>query len=180
MEEAQTAEVSVDQGVIPEKIQKQGRVKPEAVYQALKDEVYHNMTMLAPNGRVLCRCGPKKVNWYLSRGLATIISEDPLTIQLNFEPGGKGEDGDAYQLAEKDNNCVVCGRDDYNTKHHIVEYEYRQHMPVRLLIPFFLLFHHCRPFLCQQDHFLSFKLNLSMQFYGLTPIWCCTARIQVS
>lgn len=119
------------QSPIPEKIQASGPSKPEAVYQPLKDDVYHNMTMISPEGKVLCRCGPKKVNWYLSRGLAKVVSEDPLVIQLNFEPAGKGEDGDAYQLAEKDNNCVVCGRDDYNTKHHIVEYEYRQHMPVR-------------------------------------------------
>lgn len=114
--------------------------KREAVYQPLKDDNYHNMTMLSPSGRVLCRCGPKKVNWYLSRGLAKVISEQPLTIQLNFEPAGNGEHGDAYQLSEKHNNCVVCGRDDYNTKHHIVEYEYRQYMPVRVIFLFLLNF----------------------------------------
>ena len=99
-------------------------------YRPLKEDVYHNMSMIAPDGRVLCRCGPKKVQWYLSRGLAKVLSEEPLVIQLNFEPGGNGESDDAYQLADKDNHCVVCGRDDYNTKHHIVEYEYRQHMPL--------------------------------------------------
>jgi hypothetical protein len=109
-------------------------------YRPLKDDVYHNMTMIAPNGRVLCRCGPKKVQWYLSRGLAKTISVEPLVIQLNFEPGGNGESGDAYQLADKNNHCVVCGRDDYNTKHHIVEYEYRQHMPVRNFFSFDLPF----------------------------------------
>lgn len=131
MDDAQATNVAEDQAVIPEKILSGPREKPEAIYQPLQDDVYHNMTMVDPNGKVLCRCGPKKVNWYLSRGLAKIICEEPLTIQLNFQPGGQGEHGDAYQLAEKHNSCVVCGRDDYNTKHHIVEYEYRQHMPVR-------------------------------------------------
>lgn len=115
----------------------------EAIYFPLKDPVYDNFAIQAPDGRVLCRCGRKKVDWYLSRGLAKVVSEDPLTIQLNFVPGGNGEEDDSYQLGDKFNHCVVCGRDDYNTKHHIVEYEYRQHMPVRfatfsfcLLLPF--------------------------------------------
>jgi len=103
----------------------------EACYQPLKELVYENYRMLAPDGKLLCRCGKKKVDWYVSRGLARVLPEDPTAIQLNFVPGGHGEDGDAYQLADKNNHCVVCGRDDYNTKHHIVEYEYRQHMPVR-------------------------------------------------
>jgi cation-transporting P-type ATPase D len=114
----------------------------ETCYKPLKDDVYHNNTMIGPDGRVLCRCGPKKVNWYLSRGLAKVVSENPLTIQLNFSPGGAGENGDEYQLAEKSNHCVVCGRDDYNTKHHIVEYEYRQHMPVRCISLFSMVQSH--------------------------------------
>jgi hypothetical protein len=105
----------------------------DACYQPLKEPVYDNHRLIAPDGRVLCRCAMKKVNWYVSRGLATIVSVDKEgshTAQLKFEPAGSGEHGDAYQLADKHNHCVVCGRDDYNTKHHIVEYEYRQHMPL--------------------------------------------------
>lgn len=111
----------------------------ETCYQPLKEAVYDNHKLVAPDGRLLCRCGMKKVNWYVSRGLATITSEDEegsKTVQLKFEPAGSGEHGDAYQLAYKNNHCVVCGRDDYNTKHHIVEYEYRQHMPVRPILAF--------------------------------------------
>jgi exonuclease 3'-5' domain-containing protein 2 len=58
-----------------------------------------------------------------------IFSQDPLTIRLTFTPGGSGDSDCAYQLGHKENICVVCGRDDHNTKHHIVEYEYRKHFP---------------------------------------------------
>lgn len=119
------------QGMVDAKV----KVEREACYQPLKDLVYENYTLLAPDGRVLCRCGRKKVDWYLSRGLARAVENEPSHFQLNFVPGGHGEDGDTYQLADKSNHCVVCGRDDYNTKHHIVEYEYRQHMPVRSFFP---------------------------------------------
>lgn len=48
---------------------------------------------------------------------------------MTFTPGGSGDSDCAYQLGHKENVCVVCGRDDHNTKHHIVEYEYRKHYP---------------------------------------------------
>jgi len=49
--------------------------KVEHRYQPLKDIVYHNNVMLAPDGRMLCRCATKKVQWYLSRNLAVIESQ---------------------------------------------------------------------------------------------------------
>ena len=59
--------------------------------------------------------------------MATIVSEDPLTIQLTFEPKGRGQNGDAYSLGEKQNQCVVCGTNEDLTRHHIVPYTYRKH-----------------------------------------------------
>jgi hypothetical protein len=47
---------------------------------------------------VLCTCGAKKVTWYLRRGLARVVSENPTTIQLNFEPRGRGHADDMYYL----------------------------------------------------------------------------------
>jgi hypothetical protein len=52
-----------------------------------------------------------------------------MIIRLKFAPGGRGDADCDYQMSEKENICVCCGRDDHNTKHHIVEYEYRKHLP---------------------------------------------------
>ncbi len=35
----------------------------------------------------LCTCDEKKIRWYLKKNLATLESEDPLVIKLNFMPG---------------------------------------------------------------------------------------------
>lgn len=46
--------------------------------------------MMAPDGELLCHCDEKKADWYVSRELATIVKQNPLTIKLNFEPNGRG------------------------------------------------------------------------------------------
>jgi hypothetical protein len=91
--------------------------------------IYGNCRVLAPDGDLLFLCLPKKANWYLSRKLANVISEDPMTIQLTFKPNGKGQTGDSYALSEKQNKCVVCGTEIDLTRHHIVPYTYRKHFP---------------------------------------------------
>lgn len=61
-----------------------------------------------------------------------ILSEslkNPTVIQLTFTPKGDGESSCEYQLSDKRDMCVVCGKDSELTRHHIVEYEYRKHMP---------------------------------------------------
>lgn len=95
----------------------------------LKKPLYSNCVILAPDGRVLCRSGERRINWYLSRGLADKISDNPATIKLNFEPGGDGDSDDPYMLASKDNRCVVCGIEEDLTRHHVVPYCYRVHFP---------------------------------------------------
>ncbi len=91
--------------------------------------IYGNTKVLDPDGELLFLCLPKKAHWYLDRNLATMITEDPMVIQLTFEPKGKGQIGDAYALGEKYNKCVVCGTEDDLTRHHIVPYTYRKHFP---------------------------------------------------
>jgi hypothetical protein len=44
-------------------------------YIPLKEPLYHNMLIQAPDGTAICRAGPKKINWYLSRDLAEVISK---------------------------------------------------------------------------------------------------------
>lgn len=91
----------------------------------LKTPLYANCVMLAPDGRMLCRLSVKRMNWYLNRGLASQVGEDPPTIKLSFEPSGRGDEGDSYLLSERENRCVVCGTLNNLTRHHVVPYCFR-------------------------------------------------------
>jgi hypothetical protein len=46
--------------------------------------VYENCKMLAPDGTEMAAINNKKVKWYVDRGLATLVSSNPPTIQLKF------------------------------------------------------------------------------------------------
>lgn len=91
--------------------------------------IYGDTKVLAPDGQLLFLCLPKKANWYLERNLATIINEDPMVVQLTFEPKGRSQAMDEYALELKHNKCVVCGTDEDLTSHHIVPHTYRKHFP---------------------------------------------------
>ena len=88
--------------------------------------------MLAPDGELLCTCDPGKAMWYVNKELGFLISEDPLVVQLKFEPAGRpnaeGPDGIFY-LQERINQCVVCGKEDSYIRKNIVPHEYRKHFP---------------------------------------------------
>lgn len=92
--------------------------------------IYGNCSVYSPEGELMFRCLPKRAKWYLDRGLADIIEEDPLSIKLNFQPNGKGERADFLRLP-RENQCIVCGTTDLVvlSKHHLVPYEYRKHFP---------------------------------------------------
>lgn len=94
-----------------------------------QDHLYGNCIMLSPDGTVLCRCDTKKINWYLSRNLATLIESDPPTIRLNFQPKGNGKSDYPYYTSSKSNVCVCCGSDKDLTKHHCVPRAFRKFFP---------------------------------------------------
>lgn len=97
--------------------------------QTLRTPAYSNCKMLSPDGVLMCRMGRKRVDWYVERGLAKIVCQDPFTIQLLFEPNGLGNFADEYYLSEKANICVVCGSEDNLTKHHALPRCFRRHFP---------------------------------------------------
>ncbi len=88
--------------------------------------IYGNCCVLSPEGILMFRCNTKKVNWYLNRGLASIVSDDPLTIKLNFTPNGLGNHNKGYGLSKMHNKCVNCGTEEGLTKHHVVPISYRK------------------------------------------------------
>ena len=77
--------------------------------------------------RMMFRCNDEKKAWYLERGLAVVVSEDPPIIRLTFQPRGPGHDGDPYFLQQFQNRCVVCGTMKELSHHHIVPYGYRRY-----------------------------------------------------
>jgi len=94
--------------------------------------LYDNCVMVDKDGQFLCNCSRKKVDWYLERKLAVVINENPFTIQLFFEPKGKGNRGNAFYESEKNNWCVVCGSTDGLVRHNVIPATYRQHFPLHI------------------------------------------------
>jgi hypothetical protein len=101
--------------------------------QHLKKPLYGNCLITAPDGKPLCRTNQKKLNWYLSRGLAVVVegAECP-TIRLNFEPSGRKGSDHPYLIAEKQNRCVCCASEEQITRHHVVPYGFRKFFPIEL------------------------------------------------
>lgn len=95
--------------------------------QVQHNKVYSNCSIYHPDGTLMCRCSLKKIKWYLKKGLATPINDTD--IRLNFVPKGKGWANNDYYLEQREDRCVVCGVTDNLTKHHVVPYQYRKHMP---------------------------------------------------
>ncbi|KAM1218417.1 hypothetical protein TB2_045540 [Malus domestica] len=57
-----------------------------------KAPVYHNCRIYADDGRLLCYCDRRKLEWYLRQDLAKLVDENPPAIMLLFEPKGRPED----------------------------------------------------------------------------------------
>lgn len=96
--------------------------------QCSKKHLYENGMMLGPDGRPLCRLDYKRLNWYITRGIADKVSDNPLTIKLKFAPKGDGHSGEAFMIIDRENRCVVCGCSENLTRHHVVPHCYRRHM----------------------------------------------------
>lgn len=94
--------------------------------QVLKNQFYGNYKVLNISGEHIFSCADKKIKWYLKKGLAKIVQEDPLVIQLNFITKGNGHAGDNYYLQDFKDRCVVCGTGLNLTRHHIIPYCYRK------------------------------------------------------
>ncbi|EFJ44334.1 hypothetical protein VOLCADRAFT_95512 [Volvox carteri f. nagariensis] len=116
--------------------------------------VYQNCRMLSHEGQLLCFCDSRKLRWYLNKGLAVQVCEDPPTIQLLFEHqntdqklgeqlGGhratgregvrEGEGGtDDFYTQSKSNRCVGCGCSSHYLRYRVLPACYRRHMPSAL------------------------------------------------
>ncbi|KAG9454009.1 hypothetical protein H6P81_006913 [Aristolochia fimbriata] len=98
-----------------------------------KAPVYHNCRIYASDGRLLCYCDRRKLEWYLNRDLAKLVDDDPPAIMLLFEPKGRPEDEDNdFYIQSKKNMCVGCGERNHYLRYRIVPSCYRMHFPEHL------------------------------------------------
>ena len=93
-------------------------------------KIYGNWQVQSPDGILMFRCDEKRANWYLSRNLGRLI--DDKTVRLIFNPKGLGNHKKEFGLSEMINHCVVCGSEDFLTKHHVVPHCYRKYFPIEL------------------------------------------------
>ncbi|XP_023531755.1 protein RRP6-like 3 isoform X1 [Cucurbita pepo subsp. pepo] len=98
-----------------------------------KSPVYHNCRIYANDGRLLCYCDRRKLEWYLRRELAELVDDDPPAIKILFEPKGRPEDeGNDFYIQSKKNICVGCGEGNHYLRYRIIPSCYRIHFPEHL------------------------------------------------
>ncbi|GIL77185.1 hypothetical protein Vretimale_3160 [Volvox reticuliferus] len=99
-----------------------------------KTQVYQNCRMLSREGQLLCFCDTRKLNWYLGKGLAVQVCEDPPTIQLLFEHQNTDQQtgADDFYTQSKANRCVGCGCSSHYLRYRVLPACYRRPMPAAL------------------------------------------------
>lgn len=113
---------------------------PEAFKQSLADrfsskkEVYENCRMLSSNGELLCYTDRKRLEWYIRKGLAELVAEEPFTVRLLFEHKTSDQDKNLHRFytAAKHNRCVACGEGSHWLRYRIVPSCYRRALPVHM------------------------------------------------
>lgn len=98
-----------------------------------KKAVYENCKMVAPDGELLSNCDFKKAHWYVEKGLAEKILDEPYTIRLLFEPNGRSGTvkphvelyDDNFYTVDRENKCVCCGKEKDYSRFHVIPTLYR-------------------------------------------------------
>lgn len=135
--------------------------------------IFDNCILQAPDGVNLSRCGIKKANWYVNKGLGSVVSEDPFIVRLSFEPRGRNGVDDPLLMEGKPNICVVCGTTENLTRHHIVPYSFIRHMRVEYKVDIIRDIYplcedcHGRYEALSNDKRQEIAARLGVQLYGL-------------
>ncbi|VVC27069.1 Ribonuclease H-like domain,3'-5' exonuclease domain [Cinara cedri] len=91
-------------------------------------KVYDNCLMENIDGTVMSTCSHKKVDWYITQGLAELVNDNPRTIRLNFPADFKNRN-DNFSVLPRADICTVCGRTEYFRKKSIIPKEFVRYMP---------------------------------------------------
>lgn len=123
------------------------RLERKAIRRRIVDEVYEqagvsrvatrplydNCLVLHPRGELMFRCKRYRFDWYLANTESELVTEDPPTLRLRFEPAGPGHLGDEFHLQPRRNVCVCCGVTKNLTRHHVLPKSLRIHYPLSYL-----------------------------------------------
>ncbi|PRW59440.1 DNA damage checkpoint isoform A [Chlorella sorokiniana] len=106
----------------------------QAAKFAAKNTVYENCQMFSQDGELLCHTDRRKLEWYLKKGLAEKVSDDPLSVRLTFQhqTGDQQAGTSEFYSVKKSNQCVACGEQGHYLRYRVVPSCYRRAMPVRL------------------------------------------------
>ena len=91
--------------------------------------IYDNCAIYAPDGQFLARCSEDRIQWYLDRNLATVVSENPTCVRLLFEPSGRDGATEIYNVSTRKNECVVCAFVGELQRHHVIPYSFSRYLP---------------------------------------------------
>lgn len=107
-------------------------------------DYYQNWKFIHPDGFLMFYSDERKANWYLSRSLAELVDEK--TVKFKFRP--KIATRIKYNLSKLETICVVCGSNKNLSRHHVVPYVFKKHMPEEIKSHS----HHDVLLLCRKHH----------------------------
>jgi hypothetical protein len=87
----------------------------------ISNPAYDNCLVKTSNGQTGWYTKRSRCDWYIKRGLASIIQEDPYIIQLKFETKlQKAGLVDLHLIDAKKNICVACGSGNQLNRYNII------------------------------------------------------------
>lgn len=94
---------------------------------------YSNVLLLSNNDIPLATISIKKYNWYLKKNLAYDLPAGKNTgyskiLKLNFIPKNISDNKTLTSI--KENKCVISGRSDNLTIHHVIPYVVKKYFPL--------------------------------------------------
>jgi hypothetical protein len=107
-----------------------------------ENNLYGNIAVYSPDMDFMFYCNQRKLNFYIKNNLIKEIGEDK--FQLTFKPSGLGH-SDTDSLcgfgikSKRENMCVVTGKTNNLTKHHIVPTFFRKHLPTKYKCSYLLV-----------------------------------------
>jgi len=111
----------------------------ESFYQTFEAlvgcQILPTYLVLDTSGSPVFRCNHKRRNFYLRNGYAKEINTDtiqltndqPLTVIAKRYPNYRNN---PFFFAKKNTHCVVCGKKNQLTRHHVVPQRYKEHLPL--------------------------------------------------
>jgi len=97
----------------------------------IKGKFYANILIVGKKGEHLATISEKRAKWYISKKLATEIVPPhpyPRAIKLTFDHKAV-DNPKSWDLQISEDKCVMCGRTNTLSLHHIVPYVVRRHFP---------------------------------------------------